>query len=149
MPEPLIPVEPPLIGPDSDLREHEMADDDTHSSDRSSSHKDNPVWMKTDSDPFDLSRHYQNSFPTYDPENMAYFGQFNDAPTFDQSNTSLHDQPPWYSWQFSSLLRTANHQYFAPFLNVTTYRLMSWFYNSSSTKSLGDLDQLVDNVLGP
>ncbi|GBE85523.1 hypothetical protein SCP_0800400 [Sparassis crispa] len=36
---------------------------------------------------------------------------------------------------------------FVPFLNVTTYRLISWFYNASSVKSVEDLDRLIDEVL--
>ncbi|KAI9570025.1 hypothetical protein HD554DRAFT_2037702 [Boletus coccyginus] len=100
-------------------------------------------WVQTDSDAFDLFRQYHTSFPTYDPENMAYFGQFCDAPTF---GDTPEDHQPWYS-QITSLLSTANDEYFTPFLNASTYRLMSWFYNSSSSKSLGNLDQLVNNVI--
>lgn len=147
VPEPQIPIERPLMEPD--LPEDEVpAGDHWHSDDpeQSSSEDDNSAWVKTDSDAFDLFRQYQKSFPTYDPENMVYFGQFCDAPTFDQGDSNPGDHQPWYSG-FSSLLGTANHQYFAPFLNATTYRLMSWFYNSSSSKSLGDLDQLVNDVI--
>ena len=36
---------------------------------------------------------------------------------------------------------------FAPFLNATSYHLMSWFYNLSSSKSLSDLDRLVNDVI--
>ncbi|KIK82550.1 hypothetical protein PAXRUDRAFT_35549 [Paxillus rubicundulus Ve08.2h10] len=71
-------------------------------------------------------------FPTYDPENSAYFDQFSNSSTF----------------SFGSSLIGAIHQtYFAPFLNATTFHLMNWFYNSSSPKSLGDLDWLVNNVI--
>ena len=147
VPEPQIPIERPPMEPD--LPEDEVpAGDHWHSDDpeQSSSEDDNSAWVKTDSDAFDLFRQYQKSFPTYDPENMAYFGQFCDALTFDQGDSNPGDHQPWYSG-FSSLLGTANHQYFAPFLNATTYRLMSWFYNSSSSKSLGDLDRLVNDVI--
>lgn len=37
----------------------------------------------------------------------------------------------------------------APFLNVTLFRLMSWFYNGRQTKSIADLDELVDSVIQP
>jgi hypothetical protein len=37
--------------------------------------------------------------------------------------------------------------FFAPFRNASTYRLMSWFYNSSTTKSLGELNSLVKDVI--
>ncbi|KAJ3764828.1 hypothetical protein FB446DRAFT_656093, partial [Lentinula raphanica] len=38
---------------------------------------------------------------------------------------------------------------FAPFLNATVFRLMEWFYNENQTKSIADLNNLVNNVLLP
>lgn len=112
-----------------------------------SSQESNSIWVQTESDAFDLFRQYQSSFPIHDPENMAYFGQFCDAPTFEQADSNPNETQPWYSGLTSTLPSTANHRYFTPFLNPTTYRLMSWFYNSSSSKSLGDLDRLVNDVI--
>ena len=37
--------------------------------------------------------------------------------------------------------------YFVPFLNATVWHLMGWFYNSSTQKSLEDLNGLVCNVI--
>jgi hypothetical protein len=37
--------------------------------------------------------------------------------------------------------------FFAPFLNVTTFLLMCWFYNGSPMKSLAELDRLVNEVI--
>lgn len=36
---------------------------------------------------------------------------------------------------------------FAPFLNMTVFRLMSWFYGGSQMKSLAELDSLVNDVI--
>lgn len=36
---------------------------------------------------------------------------------------------------------------FAPFLNASVFRLMSWFYSGSNIKSEGELDRLVNEVL--
>ncbi|KAG1854779.1 hypothetical protein C8R48DRAFT_567274, partial [Suillus tomentosus] len=36
---------------------------------------------------------------------------------------------------------------FAPFLNATTFRLMNWFYESSSGNSLANVDRLVQGVI--
>jgi len=36
---------------------------------------------------------------------------------------------------------------FAPFPNVSTFHLMSWFYSSSNTKSHAELDRLVNQVI--
>jgi hypothetical protein len=152
MPEPMIPVSMPTIptestsvesdAPDSDTADH----DDQNSSFQSSEDKLGSIWVQTDPDAFDLYRQYHTSFPTYDPENMTYFGQFCDSPTFVQDDSNAGTQEPWYSG-FSSFLKATNDRYFAPFFNGTTYRLMSWFYNSSSTKSLADLDRLVNDVI--
>ncbi|KAJ3963919.1 hypothetical protein EV361DRAFT_120008 [Lentinula raphanica] len=38
---------------------------------------------------------------------------------------------------------------FTPFLNATVFRLMEWFYNENQTKSIADLNNLVNNVLLP
>lgn len=38
-------------------------------------------------------------------------------------------------------------QTFAPFLNATVFRLMSWFYSGSNMKTLAELDALVNDVI--
>jgi hypothetical protein len=38
-------------------------------------------------------------------------------------------------------------KYFSPFLNPSTFLLMSWYYNGSSIKSYADVDKLVHNVI--
>lgn len=68
---------------------------------------------------------------------MSYFGQFCDAPAFNNDDGNPDDQRLWY--RLGTLLGTTNHQFFTPFLNATTYRLMSWFYSLSTSKSLSDL----------
>ena len=149
----MIPVESPLLELDveDDINsEPIMADNDDRRSPNlwlpSESQEDSSTWLRTDPDSFDLFHQYQNMLPTYDPENMSYFGQFCDALTFDHSDSNPDNQQPWYSG-LSTLFGTTNHQFFAPFLNATSYRLMSWFYNLSSSKSLNDLDRLVNNVI--
>ncbi|KAJ3574156.1 hypothetical protein NP233_g1956 [Leucocoprinus birnbaumii] len=42
---------------------------------------------------------------------------------------------------------TTNNKFFAPFLNATVYRLVDWYYNGSTTKSLADSGALVQDVL--
>jgi hypothetical protein len=37
--------------------------------------------------------------------------------------------------------------FFAPFLNPTVFRLMNWFYSGSPTKSIAELQSLVDSVI--
>ncbi|KIJ04299.1 hypothetical protein PAXINDRAFT_94856, partial [Paxillus involutus ATCC 200175] len=104
-------------------------------------------WIKTDHNTYNIFRQYHGMFPTYDPENSAYFDQFSDSSTFSHvSDDCFHDRP-WYGGFGSSLVEAIHQTYFAPFLNATTFHLMNWFYNSLSSKSLGDLDRLVNNVI--
>ncbi|KIK79863.1 hypothetical protein PAXRUDRAFT_16092 [Paxillus rubicundulus Ve08.2h10] len=102
------------------------------------------AWAQTESDAFDLYRQYHGSFPTYDPKNSAYFDQFCDSATFTPVDGPTNQ--PWYG-RLSSTIETVRCNYFTPFLNAMTFRLMSWFYNSSQSKSLGDLDRLVNDVI--
>ena len=103
------------------------------------------TWVSTARDVYDLFRQYHLSFPSYDPENNSYFDQFCDAPTF-MADSGADENRPWYSG-LGSTITVLCQNYFSLFLNVSTFRLMSWFYNSSHTKSLGDLDQLVNEVI--
>ena len=48
----------------------------------------------------------------------------------------LHDGPP------------LNHlPFYHPFKNSTIFCLISWYYNGSNTKSISDLNKLVNNIL--
>ncbi|KAK7439000.1 hypothetical protein VKT23_017706 [Stygiomarasmius scandens] len=50
---------------------------------------------------------------------------------------------------FGSAVKQLNKNIVAPFLNITVFQLMRWFYNGSQTKSITDLDTLVQEVLLP
>jgi hypothetical protein len=104
------------------------------------------IWVSTDHDVYNLFRQYHLSFPSYDLENDSYFDQFCDASTFNQANSTVEERQPWYSGLGLSL-DALRQNYFSPFLNTTTFRLMSWFYNSSQSKSLLNLDRLVNEVV--
>ncbi|KAF5355380.1 hypothetical protein D9757_014595 [Collybiopsis confluens] len=52
---------------------------------------------------------------------------------------------------FGSVIKVSSrvkNSIIAPFLNITVWRLMSWWYNSD-TKSIADLDRLVKEVIHP
>jgi hypothetical protein len=51
----------------------------------------------------------------------------------------------WWSLLGSSL-EAPQASLFMPFLNVSVFRLMTWFHDSSSLKSLGELGRLMHNV---
>jgi hypothetical protein len=69
---------------------------------------------------------------------------FSDSPTFVKTPDSLGAKPWWSG--FGSSMRSPTN-YFVPFLNATTFRLMSWFYSGSVMKSLAELDRLVNEVI--
>jgi len=140
VPPPVDPDEPPEVPQDIEM--------DSESSERSSSlaAEQADSWLRTDVDAYDLFREYHHSFPTYDPENSTYFDAHCDSSTFQRLDSDADYERPWYAG-FGQSLEAIHHNYFAPFLNATTFRLMSWFYNSSSSKSLQDLDRLVNEVI--
>jgi hypothetical protein len=57
-------------------------------------------------------------------------------------NNPEEDSHPWWTSAPSD-----NNDYYAPFLTASHFRLMQWFYNGSTLKSLSALDDLVKNVL--
>ena len=91
-----------------------------------------PPSFCTELDSHNLFREYCGGFPSYDPENSMSLDHLSDGPTFQRAPASPPSSPK---------------NYFAPFLNATTWRLISWFYNSSPQKSLHDLDCLVQDVI--
>jgi hypothetical protein len=52
---------------------------------------------------------------------------------------------PW--WAVSCSSETIQEKYYVPFLSPAAFRLMTWFHNSLTSKSLLDLDNLVENVI--
>jgi len=70
--------------------------------------------------------------PITDPEDGRSIADTCDTPGFAKPPSSSH---------------STITNFFAPFLNATTYRLINWLYNGSSTKSTAQLQLLVDDVL--
>jgi len=105
-----IPVPPPAAA-----EPHAPATDDNMSS--ASSRIDR---VQTEHDAFNLFREYPYSFPTYDPENLSYLDHLCDAPTFSRVDGGVEHECPWWAG-FGSSIKAINHDYFAPFLNATTF----------------------------
>ncbi|KAG2148804.1 hypothetical protein DEU56DRAFT_696974, partial [Suillus clintonianus] len=103
-------------------------------------------WVHTDQDTFGLFRSYLGHFPSYDPENTMSFDDICDSRTFQPADGPNKHTRPWYAG-FGTAIDAVNRTFFAPFLNATTFRLMSWFYNSSTGRSIADLDRLVQEVM--
>jgi hypothetical protein len=101
--------------------------------------------FRSETNDYGLYRIYYDHRPSYDPDlavpldNVCDSGHFNVQPDASLSR-------PWWS-PFGKNPDTAPTSFFAPFLNATVFRLMSWFYSISSLKSLTELQRLVDDVI--
>ncbi|KAG0691968.1 hypothetical protein DFH29DRAFT_818504 [Suillus ampliporus] len=96
-------------------------------------------------DHFGLYCQYTHSLPSFNPDNLTSVVHLSDSSAFIQSPDSLLARPWWSG--FGSSVQSAQTNYFTPFLNATTFRLMRWFYSGSITKSLAELDRLVNEVI--
>jgi hypothetical protein len=94
------------------------------------------------------------------PNNMGVYRSYQKMPSYDPDEAialeNLCDSPGLLSSDFNQLPAKvprsipspdASGNFFSPFLNPTTFRLMSWWYHGSGTKSTADLDRLVQDVL--
>jgi hypothetical protein len=102
--------------------------------------------IKTDPDEFGLYRVY-TSYPRTNPDDMQDLETRCDAPGL--ATTSQSREKRWWTGFGRSIpdLSLQKDGFFAPFLNATVFRLMNWFYSGSSTKSIGELQSLVDDVI--
>lgn len=90
-------------------------------------------------DQFGVWREYPHP-PSWVPDDFGTLEDVwedNDALASQSSNTT-------YSW-FSRMMATKNP--FTPFANKSIYLLINWIYNSAVTKSVGDAQKLLDDVL--
>ncbi|OJA16815.1 hypothetical protein AZE42_11165 [Rhizopogon vesiculosus] len=101
--------------------------------------------IQTSPDLYGIYHTYHNNLPTHNPDNVVSLASVSDAPTFGRACKQIGVQPCWSG--FGSSLQAVQANFFAPFLNVTTFLLMCWFYNGSPMKSLVELDCLVNEVL--
>ncbi|KIO08768.1 hypothetical protein M404DRAFT_133518, partial [Pisolithus tinctorius Marx 270] len=101
-------------------------------------------------DSYGLFCSYFCNFPTYDPENLQSLDETFESSTFEPS-CGLPPNNSWWSGlglgSCLELLQDTARSFFMPFLNPTMFRLMQWFYNSSNTKSLANVDCLVNEVI--
>jgi hypothetical protein len=104
-----------------------------------------PVIINTPRDHYGIYRQYVHSLPSFNPDNLTSVAHLADSPTFTKNPDSLGARQWWSG--FGRSTQTPSTNYFTPFLNVTTFRLMSWFYSGSSMKSLAELDRLVNEVI--
>ena len=107
--------------------------------------------FKTGPNSFGIYRVYKSGEPSFTPDENFRIADVSDGPNFIQDPPQARST--WAS-PFGAGITAVDPPadsettpgYF-PFKNMSIFRLMQWFYDSSLTKSLGTLNDLVHNVL--
>ncbi|KAJ3494201.1 hypothetical protein NLJ89_g10856 [Agrocybe chaxingu] len=108
--------------------------------------------FRTECDSYSVLREYAHGRPTLTPDSGQTLSDISDSPYLALDPLSA-PRRSLFSVVGSSLrtlgaaaAKTAE-DFFAPFKNVSIFRLMAWFYSSSNTKSIGELNSLVKQVI--
>jgi hypothetical protein len=108
--------------------------------------------FQTEPNSFGIYRVYKSGEPSFTPDDNFRIGNVSDGPNFIQERPQA---PSTWASPFGTTLTNPDPpasdseippSYF-PFKNMSIFRLMRWFYDSSLTKSLGTLNDLVYKVL--
>ncbi|KAG2063384.1 hypothetical protein BDR04DRAFT_1123294 [Suillus decipiens] len=101
--------------------------------------------IRTDPNHYGIYRTYHGNLPTHSPDDLVSPASISDSSTFGRRREQTGARPSWSG--FGSSVQTLQDNFFAPFLNVTTFLLMCWFHSGSNMKSLAELDRLVNEVI--
>ena len=106
-----------------------------------------PDAFETEPDSMGLYRVYPQ-LPARDPDEQLTIHHVADAPTFIKEISINHEENPLVGLGSTTQSQSelTKKPFYAPFLNSTVFRLMTWFYKTSM-KTLTDLDTLVSEVL--
>ncbi|KAG6825178.1 hypothetical protein H0H92_004459 [Tricholoma furcatifolium] len=138
--EKLLAAQQPIIRPSKRRRMTEKAVDDLPLAHLK------PDIFETDPDAMGLFRRY-NVLPSTDPDEKLTIHHVADAPSFIKLQDGVDRSPlSVFGPHVAGNKTTGPSSFFAPFLNATVFRLMNWFYQST-TKTLADLDDLVHDVI--
>lgn len=88
---------------------------------------------------------YPDSKPSYSLDEIYTLNS-----VFDESLAiakDLEEHSDSCPWQAAALSLDKKKSYYAPFLTITHFCLINWFYNGLTSKTLSSLDDLVQNVL--
>ncbi len=108
-------------------------------------------FFQTTPDSYSVYRKYSNGKPSITPDENYTLSDVSDSPylALDPSSSAT----PHASSTLDKLAEAAKSAtrgvatFFAPFRNASIYRLITWFYESSNTKSISELNSLVCNVI--
>lgn len=107
-------------------------------------------WVSSEPNEFGIFRSYQHlpgrDHAIQNPDNNLGLEDLCNAPGLSVSPDTAGTGRWWSVWGSKASVLSPK-SFFAPFLNATVFRLMSWFYGGSNMKTLAELDALVNDVL--
>ena len=106
--------------------------------------------FQTNPDSYGVYREYSCGRPSITPDSHFTVSDISDFPYHLALNPSTQLKTTIISSPAAKLVNTVANRttdWFAPFKNPSTYRLMNWFTTTSITKSMTELDSLVRDVL--
>ena len=106
------------------------------------------IYHSTEPNRFGVFRQYE-VFTLVDPEVYQSADSCIDSPCISKSVDPKDDPQSCSSLRCfgSRIAKTFRKKIYTPLKNYSSYLILSWFYNGTTTKSAGDLDNLVQNVL--
>ena len=146
----------PIISVSKDLDAHKDLPVQSHASSRSiSTSIPMSALFCTEKNSFGVYWKYTLGPPTITPDKTITLSSFSDSISIACDSADSQSNASWWSSFGSSTHKTLtnmtlsnpSNNYFAPFLNPSTFLLMSWYYNSSSTKSYANVDKLIHNAI--
>ena len=112
--------------------------------------RESPNIFRTALDSYGLLCEYLSGKPSITPDELYSLTGVSDSPYLvkDPSDSPPNDSayPSPLQTLYEAATTTAQ-SFFAPFRNASIFRLMTWFYSSSNTKSMSELTSLVDDVI--
>lgn len=100
-------------------------------------------FLRTEENFFGLSREYP-SRPSFEPDGGATIKDMTD---FHPRLKTNKDPPNILPPSLTNHVQVGASDWFSPFQNASTCRLLNWFWNGAEKKSLADLNLLVRDVL--
>ena len=140
---PLVHAPQPAPRQPSGVVQDEQPRDDPGPFDHPQSPEPEPIEFTTRVNEAGLFRVYPIK-PTSDPDSIVGLEDVCESPHF-ATSTSRPDHDPLLANGISS--QTQDQAFYAPFASPSVYRLVSWFFSGSQSKSLADLDRLVADVI--
>lgn len=116
------------------------------------SQNNTPRVFRTQRDSYGILREYSHGCPSFTPDEYHTLSDQADSPNLAVDPSTRPAPRSIFSSIGSSLevLGKASgtvKNFFYPFRNASVFRLMTWFYNSSNTKSIKELNLLVNDVI--